>query len=218
MSESKKQVDIDIPLDADVLCEGKSCGTSVALVMNPVTEEVTHIVVRERHTPHRERLVPVSAVGKTTSEQMELRSSAAELAEMEPFVETHFAKVEVPRYVSVGGVLAFPYSIPDYRVETVPVHDEQIPPEELAVRRGARVYATDGRVGKVDEFLVDPTNCHVTHLVLREGHLWAHKEIAIPISETKAMGEEEVYLKLSKAQIEQLPEIPIQRGLLAKDG
>jgi hypothetical protein len=218
MSEGKKRVDIDIPLDADVLCDGESCGTSVALVMNPVTEEVTHMVVRERHAPHRERLVPVNVVGKTTSEQMELRASAAELDEMEPFVETHYVKVEVPHYVSVGGVLAFPYSIPDYRVETVPVYDEKIPPEELAVRRGARVHATDGRVGKVDEFLVDPTNCHVTHLVLREGHLWAQKEIAIPISEAKVLGEEDVYLKLSKAQIEQLPEIPIQRGLLAKGG
>ena len=214
MSDSKKQVDIQIPLDADVLCEGKSCGTSVALVMNPVTQEVTHMVVRERHAPHRERLVPANVVGKTTSEQMELRSSAAELAEMEPFVETHFVKVTVPHNIPVGGMFAFPYSIPDPRVETVAVHSEQIPPHELAVRRGARVHATDGRVGRVDEFLVNPANCHVTHLVLREGHLWAHKEIAIPISGIKLLGEEEVYLKLSKAQIEQLPEIPIQRGSL----
>jgi hypothetical protein len=218
MSENKKQVDIDLPLNADVLCEGSSCGTSVALVMNPVTEEVTHMVVRERHAPHRERLVPVSVVGKTTAEQMELRCSAAELANMEPFVETHYVKVTIPHYLPAGSMYAFPYSIPDPRVETVAVHSEQIPPHELAVRRGARVHATDGQVGKVDEFLVDPADCHVTHLVLREGHLWAHKEIAIPISEIKFMGEEEVHLKLNKAQVEQLPEIPIHRGMLQEDG
>jgi CheY-like chemotaxis protein len=218
MSESRKKVDIDIPLDADVFCEGSSCGTSVALVMNPVTEEVTHMVVRERHAPHRERLVPTSVVGKTTFEQMELRCSAAELAKMEPFVETHFVKVKVPHYLSTGGMLAFPYAIPDPKVEKVAMHSEQIPPNELAVRRGAWVHATDGRIGKVDEFLVDPTNCHVTHLVLREGHLWAQKEIAIPISEIKRLGEEEVHLKLSKAQVEQLPEVPIHRGMLGEGG
>jgi len=218
MSERQKKVELEIPLDADVLCEGNSCGTSVALVMNPVTEEVTHMVVRERHAPHRERLVPASAVGKTTSEQMELRSSAAELARMEPFVETHFVKVRVPHYLPAGGVLAFPFVIPDPRVETVAVHSEQIPPHELAVRRGAQVHATDGHIGKVDEFLVNPANCHVTHLVLREGHLWAQKEIAIPISEIRRLGEEEVYLKLNKAQIEQLPEIPIHRGILQENG
>ena len=60
-------------MGADVICEGRSCGTSVALVMNPVTEEVTHMVVREKHAPHTERLVPASVVGETTSEQLDLR-------------------------------------------------------------------------------------------------------------------------------------------------
>jgi hypothetical protein len=98
------------------------------------------------------------------------------------------------------------------------VPSEQIPPDELAVRRGARVHATDGHIGKVDEFLVDPINCHVTHLVLREGHLWAQKEIAIPISEIKRMGEDEVHLKLIKKKVEQLPAIPIHRGILEENG
>jgi len=145
---------------------------------------------------------------------MELSVSAAELDEMESFVETHFIKVTVPHYVPAGGMLAFPYAIADPRVETVPTPEEQIPPGELAVRRGAEVYATDGRIGRVDEFLVNPANCHVTHMVLREGHLWARKEIAIPISEIKFLGEQEVHLKLSKAQVDQLPEIAIDRGLL----
>jgi hypothetical protein len=182
--------------------------------MNPVTGAVTHMVVRERKAPHKERLVPASAVGKTTPKQMELSVSAAELDEMEPFVETHFVKVTVPHHLPVGGMIAFPYSIPDPQVETVTTHEEQVPPGELAVRRGAEVHATDGRIGQVDEFLVNPANCHVTHLVLREGHLWARKEIAIPISEIKFLGEQEVHLKLSKAQVEQLPEIAIYRGLL----
>jgi CheY-like chemotaxis protein len=211
---STEKPEIDIPLDANVFCEGASCGTSVALVMNPVTQEVTHMVVRERHAPHRERLVPASVVGETTPEKMELSCSAAELAAMEPFVETHFVKVTVPRYRNVGGMLAFPYSIPDPQVETVTTHRDRVPPGEMAVRRGAEVHATDGRIGRVDEFLVDPTNCHITHLVLREGHLWARKEISIPISEIKFMSEQEVHLSLSKAQVEQLPEIAIHRGLL----
>jgi CheY-like chemotaxis protein len=211
---STQKPEIDIPLDADVLCEGVSCGTSVALVMNPVTQEVTHMVVRERQAPHKERLVPASAVGKTTPEQMELGVSSAELDKMESFVEKHFVKVTVPHYLPMGGMFAYPYAIPDPQVKTLTTHEEQTPPGELAVRRGAEVHATDGHIGRVDEFLVNPANCHITHLVLREGHLWAHKEIAIPISEIKFLGEQEVHLKLSKAQVEQLPEIAIHRGLL----
>jgi hypothetical protein len=186
----------------------------VALVMNPTTKEVTHMVVREQHAPHRERLVPANVVGKTTPEQMELRCSAAELDKMAPFVENHFVKVAVPHDVNVGGMYSFAYTIPETRIETVTVHSERIPPDERAIRRGARVHTIDGHnIGKVDEFLVDPTDCHLTHLVMREGHLWATKEIAIPISELKYIGEGEVHLKLSRAQVEQLPEIPIHRGM-----
>ena len=54
---------------------------------------------------------------------------------------------------------------------------------ELAVRRGSRVRATDGDVGRVDEFLVDRETAHITHLVLREGHLWGQKDVLIPVSE-----------------------------------
>jgi len=43
------------------------------------------------------------------------------------------------------------------------------------VRRGTRVEATDGHVGHVDEFVVNPENGHITHSVMREGHLWGKK-------------------------------------------
>ncbi len=79
------------------------------------------------------------------------------------------------------------------------------------MHRGARVEATDGYVGKVDEFVVNPENGHITHLVMREGHLWGKKDVIIPLS---AMGEtrgDTVFLKLDKAQIEALPTFPVHR-------
>jgi hypothetical protein len=63
----------------------------------------------------------------------------------------------------------------------------------------------------VDEFLVDPENDVITHLVLREGHLWGKKDVTIPVSEIKKIAEEAVYLKLDKKAIESLPTIPVNR-------
>jgi hypothetical protein len=40
------------------------------------------------------------------------------------------------------------------------------------VRRGARVEATDGYVGQVDELLINSNNMQVTHLVLLERHIF----------------------------------------------
>jgi hypothetical protein len=66
-------------------------------------------------------------------------------------------------------------------------------------------------VGRVDEFLIDPENDHITHLVMREGHLWGQKDVTIPISEIDRIEGDSVYLKLSKDEVEALPAIPMHR-------
>ena len=91
------------------------------------------------------------------------------------------------------------------------MEDQQIPPGELAVRRGTRVEATDGFVGKVDEFLVNPENGHITHLVMREGHLWGQKDVTIPLSAMADTHGDTVFLRLDKHQIESLPTVPVHR-------
>jgi hypothetical protein len=86
-------------------------------------------------------------------------------------------------------------------------------PGELAVCRGTRVEATDGYVGKVDEFMVNPENGHITHLVMREGHLWGQKDVIIPLP---AMGDTRkytVFLKFDMHQIESLMTYPVHRRL-----
>jgi sporulation protein YlmC with PRC-barrel domain len=89
-----------------------------------------------------------------------------------------------------------------------------IPPGELAVRRGARVRATDGRMGRVDEFVIVPESGHITHMILREGHLWGDKEVTIPVSDIAEIEEGVVHLKLNKAQVEALPAIKVKRTWL----
>jgi hypothetical protein len=206
---------MDIPMNVEVRCAGQSCGKSAALVMNPITEAVTHLVVKEMHQPHAERLVPIDEVIKTTSEIIELRCTAGELATIERFTDVHFIKVKTPRYTSIGaGMYAFPYVIPDPKSKWVSVEEEHVPPHELAVRRHAKVRATDGHIGKVDEFLVDPETCHITHLVMREGHLWGQKDVVIPIASIEHYEEDTVYLKLNKEEVEKLPTVPIHRGIL----
>jgi uncharacterized protein YrrD len=205
---------MEIPLNADVQCAGVSCGTSVALVLNPVKDQVTHLVVRQKHAPHTEHLVPIDAVAEATRQQIDLNCAETELAEMEPFVHTHFVRVTVPHYTIGGPMYSFPYVIREPEVERVPSPHDLIPLHESAVRRGAKVFATDGHIGQVDELLVDPEGDHVTHLVMREGHLWGAKDIAIPMSQIEHIYESEVYLKLSKEAVEQLPVICTRRGIL----
>jgi sporulation protein YlmC with PRC-barrel domain len=202
---------MEIPLSADVRCGSSSCGSSAAIVMNPVTEQVTHVVVKEKHAPHTQRLVPIDLVVETTPKHIELRCSPAELAKMDPFIETEWIKTEVPYYGTDAVVYNWAFVVPQLETKMVSVQHERIPPGELTIHRGAPVWGTDGHLGKVDEFLVDPTDSHITHLVLREGHLWGQKEVTIPVSEIDRIHEDVVHLRLSKEEVKALPSIPIQR-------
>jgi len=81
----------------------------------------------------------------------------------------------------------------------------------LAVYRGARVEATDGKAGMLGEFLVNPLTGHISHLILMEGHLWGKKEVTIPVSAIDRIEEDTVYLKLDKKAVESLPSEPVRR-------
>ncbi|MCJ7733728.1 MAG: PRC-barrel domain-containing protein [Anaerolineales bacterium] len=79
------------------------------------------------------------------------------------------------------------------------------------MQRGTGVEATDGYVGKVDEFVGNPENGHIAYFVMREGHLWRKKEVVIPLSVLVDTREDTVFLKLDKQQIESLLTLPVHR-------
>jgi sporulation protein YlmC with PRC-barrel domain len=202
---------MDLPIDAEVFCTDGFCGRSTRVVLKPETEEVTHLVVKEKESPHKEILVPATAVTETTPDSINLSYTRDKLAKLQPFIETEYVKVDIPRYADgVYSLAGDFYPEP----EVMAVRHKRTPAGELAVRRGARVEATDGRVGRVDEFLLDPENDHVTHLVLREGHLWGQRDVSIPVSEIERIEEDAVYLKIPKSEIEALPAVPTRRKRL----
>ena len=202
---------MDIPINVEVLCAGKECGRSTSLVINPINERVTHLVVTEKVFPNIERLVPVDKILASSPNSIQLRCSQTDLSNMDAFEETDF--------IGAGQLEAsFPYNVPYevwpyamYEAMPVPLEHEHIPAGEVVIRRGTPVKARDGQVGKVDEFLVDPENDVITHLVLREGHLWGKKDVTIPVSEIDKITDEAVHLKLDKDAIATLPSVPLRR-------
>jgi sporulation protein YlmC with PRC-barrel domain len=210
----KLDVPLDIPIRASVYCADGLCGHMSCVLLNPVTDEVTHVVVRERAFPYSEYMLPIDMVTGTQPDRVDVRCSGVELHKQQPFVETEFiqpgsAALSEEYSHAEGTYRLWPYAIPGE--EFVPIVHERVPRGELAVRRGMPVHATDGRVGRVDEFLVDPDGDHITHLVLREGHLWGARDITIPVSDVAEIREDGVHLKLSKQQVAALEAVPVHR-------
>ena len=206
---------MEIPLNAQVECTDGVCGRSEYVLIYPLNDQVTHLVVKEDSPPNTEYIVPVDLVTKTITEAIQLRCSKAELKKMHRFIKTTYIEEKMPAMSPgvVGGVMTtyyLPYVTSERTVE-VAVEHKQIPLGELALSRGTRVEATDGYVGKIDEFVINPKNDHVTHFVMREGHLWGKKDVIIPLSALGDTHADTVFLKLDKHQIESLPTFPLKR-------
>jgi hypothetical protein len=194
---------MDVPINAKVVCKDGDCGRSIGAVLNPINDQVTHMVVREKDVYLLSRLVPVELIQGSDPDLIRLSCTRAELEQMEKFSESEF----IPN--DLGGTMYLqPYSVP---ATGIILEREKIPPGELAVRRGSPVEACDGYVGTVDEFIVEPEQYHITHLVLRKGHLWDPRDVTIPVRQIDRIAERTVYLKLNKTQIGALPAIKVKR-------
>jgi sporulation protein YlmC with PRC-barrel domain len=201
---------MDIPINAEVSCSDGPCGTSYCVIVNPITDQITHIVVHGNSFPYVKRLVAVEKIKETTPDMIQLTCDLYEYVTMPEFIQDEFiipdpygGNEEIPT------TMLLPYAMV---MGTVTLEHEQIPPNELAIHRGAPVIASDGSVGKVDEFLVEPKNGQITHLILREGHLWGKKDVSIPVSEIDHIEKDRVVLKINKKEVEDLPALPIHRS------
>lgn len=202
---------MDIPINAKVYCKNKLCGHTQAVILDPVKEVVTHVVVKERKAPHTHRLVPMDMIDASLANGIHLECEDEKLKEFPPFVETDYVQANVPYYMQAYDMYYMePVVVPEKKM--VARKQFHIPRKELAIDRGTAVYSADGIVvGKVDEFLVDQDEGQVTHLILREGHLWGQKDIIVPVADIDKVKESKVRLKLRKEQIGKLPSIPVKR-------
>jgi sporulation protein YlmC with PRC-barrel domain len=195
---------MDVPVDATVECTDGPCGRSTYAIVDPAKERVTHVVIEESGLSGRERLVPVNLISESTPEMIRLRCSAEELQGMQAFVKREYLPGEEPFLMyPPGHYMVWPADISG-GVPPVIEHND-VPAGELAISRGARVEASDGKVGQVDEFLTDPVGQQITHLVLRQGHLWGQREVTVPANQIDRIEDGVVYLKLDKKGIEALP-------------
>ena len=187
-------------IGTEVRCADGPCGEVSGIVVDSASRTVTHLVIEPKHH-HRgpARLVPVHLVD-TTVDGITLGCTLADfdnldVAEVAQLVEG------VPAGGLGPGGMDSPLGIP-HPVETV--MEEVIPLGESELHRGERVHALDGEIGQVEGFLVHPEDQRVTHVLLKEGHLWGRKEVAIPVSAVRGV-ENGIMLNLTKKQVEELP-------------
>ncbi len=59
--------------------------------------------------------------------------------------------------------------------------------------------------------MIDFETNHLTHLVLREGHLWGKKDVTVPLSVIESIDTDTVYLNADKKTVETYPSVKVKR-------
>jgi len=201
----------NLEINAPVECTDGPCGKSTYVIINPVNQKVTHFVLQDKHLPDNPtRLVPVGKVAHATQEQITLNCTKADVAKMAPFLVSNFIRESAPgKAYASGEAYHSEYVIDDTAYDEI--QEMAIPEGELALHSGMKVEAMDGKVGKLDALVLEPSSGEVTNLLLREGHLWGKKDVAIPVSAVDFCDADTVYLKLNKADVKALPAVPVKQ-------
>ena len=192
--------DSEFTIGARASCSDGYCGEVRRLIIDPAARTVTHLVIQPGHRKEAGRLVPVDLVD-TTAGDIRLRCTIAEFDQLDPAEE---ADVVEGRGLGIPNPTGQPpMGIPHLARVTV---EEVVPVGEAQVRPGDHVHALDGEIGQVHGFLVNPDDHQVTHVLLREGRFWGHKEVAIPVSAVTRF-DLGIRLNLTKEQVGDLPPV-----------
>jgi len=187
------------------------------VVIDPAAGTVTHVVVEPKGRSGLARLVPLDLVDATPG-QVRIRCTEAEFRNLDPAEETlaefalgYQAPVQLlpAGWRGAGGQAVEGGTIPRIpEQETIDV----IPPGEVEERRGDHVHATDGDVGQVHALRIDPRSHQITHLLLKEGPVWARKQAAIPFDQVAGF-DDGIRLNLTKQQVRDLPPADIDPAI-----
>jgi sporulation protein YlmC with PRC-barrel domain len=206
---------VTLALGTDAVWGDDDLGEVLAVVIDPAGRTVTHVAVEPKGRTGLARLVPldlVDLVGAAAG-RVPLRCTEAEFQNLDAAEETlaeftlgYEVPVQLipPGWRDAGGPAVEGAAIPRIpEKETIDI----VPPGEVEERRGDHVHATDGDIGQLAAIRIDPDTRQVTHVLVREGRVLAHKDVAVPFDKVTGFGDG-ISVSLTRQQIRDLPPDP----------
>jgi sporulation protein YlmC with PRC-barrel domain len=204
---------LTLVIGRDAVCSGGYRGEVLAVVIDPAARTMTDIVVEPKGRLGLARLVPLDLVDASPAE-VRLRCTEAEFKSLDAAEET-LAEF-VPGYPDPLQMLPAGWrgaGGPTVEGGTIPRIPEQetvdiIPPGEVEGHRGDHVHASDGDIGRVHGFVIDPASRQVTHVVVKQGPMWARNHVAVPFDKVTGF-DDGIRLSITRQQVRRLPSADI---------
>ncbi len=93
-------------LKSTVKCSDREVGEVTRVIVDPLSREISHIVVGRNGTP--ERMVPAGQIQSVTDDTVQLRMASAELERLPPFSRDGYVtvdEVEIAHLLEICDVL-----------------------------------------------------------------------------------------------------------------
>jgi uncharacterized protein YrrD len=193
---------------------GQSVGRIERVVIDPLTKEVTDLIVRKGFLLTEDKVISISAIAGTMNDVV-LLNDEVDLNTLRPFEEKQYVPIhedEVERLDPQWGLIPSFYWVPpvysrsasgkgkSYTIET----EQNIPEGTVAVKEGAKVISADDRhVGNVERVITRPRDHHATHLLITRGLLLKERKV-VPMNWVSLLGEEDVHLRVGASVIDTL--------------
>ena len=205
---------------AVLTADGQQVGHLTRVVLNPDTQTLTDILVRVGGLfNHEEKVVPIEFIAETTDTRIVLHEDAGSLDTFPPFEEKYLVDAynyaDQPPHEENGLPIIFGHV--DVGMRTIsPASERQlvsqvtqnISPGAVAMKKRARVVTADGKyAGNVERILADPSDDHLTHLLVSNG-LFKKTVKLIPVQWVTMLGVDDVHLRVEKSELDELPEAP----------
>jgi uncharacterized protein YrrD len=208
--------------------DGRELGRINRFVLNPETNEVTHIVVQKGWLLPEDKVIPFDRVRSATDERVVLTENVLDFDELPPFEESHYVQANDNRdlegrdtdradtqpvipatagyyWYPPQGYLGYPaYGLGEYawpRTETV----QNIPADTVPLKEGTNVISADGEhIGDVERLFIDTNSNRATHFVISQGTFFKDRKL-VPANWVRSVTEDEVQLYMSSDLLERLP-------------
>jgi sporulation protein YlmC with PRC-barrel domain len=189
---------MELPINAQVNFADGPCGRIARVVIDVRSLKVTHLVVSVSDRYPFEHLVPIEWVVGVGLDSIQLCCTGDYLDLLAPFSEFEWQESGLLDEFLIHRLLVRP-------VFSSVVKRKRISADELALRCGSWVRATDGRAGRLESLMIDAVDGNVTQLILRTGFKWNAKKAFIPVSQIDCIKDGTIFLKLAKRDVVGLP-------------
>ena len=201
--------------------DGDQVGKINRFVLDPATNEVTHIVVQSGWLLPDDRVVPLEMITSATDEKVVLSNDIGDFNDLPPFEESHFVRTTDPEDPSaeypIDTALPAYYWYPPQGYMGYPAYGmayypwppaetkRNIPDETVPLKEGAHVISSDDKhVGDVETLMLEGDSNRATHFVITHGLLLKERKL-VPTKWVKSVAEKQVRLVVPSELLERLP-------------